>query len=156
MKSLVVTLALTVAFASSAAAQTPTAGQVQAATDLMRAMNIERTMIGMAGATADMMIQQNAALMPYRDVLVKWAGAFMTWDVFGPRMARLYADSYTEAELRELAVFYTTPVGQKTLALLPELTRKGSALGGEVAAEHIPELQRLIQQRAEELAGAKP
>jgi hypothetical protein len=156
MKHFLIGLVLTVALATSAEAQIPTTSQIQAATELLRTMDIEKTMNGMAAATADLLTQQNPMFIPYREVLLKWASGFMTWEVFGPRMARLYAESYTESELRELAVFYATPVGKKSVGLLPELTRRGQALGVEVATEHAPELQRMIQQRAAEIARKMP
>jgi len=43
--------------------------------------------------------------------------------------AALWAGSLTVPELRELAAFYRSPLGRKTVQLLPELTRLGMRLG---------------------------
>lgn len=38
-----------------------------------------------------------------------------------PDLARIYAEHYTSAELRELAAFYETPLGQKMLMVEPKI-----------------------------------
>jgi uncharacterized protein len=140
------------------AADSPSETHKQAATELLRVMDVERTMIGGASAMTDAMVQQNAMLAPYRDVILKWAGTFMTWETFGPKFVTLYTESFTESELRDLLAFYRTPTGKKALAVMPDLMQRGAMLGGEVAKEHAPELERMVRERATELEkrAAKP
>jgi hypothetical protein len=140
------------------AVESPSETHQQAATELLKVMNLERTMMAGATAMADAMIQQNQVLGPYRDVLLKWAEKFLTWEAFGPKLVALYAESFTEAELRDMITFYKTPTGQKALALMPELMRRGAMLGGEVAKEHTQELEQMVGERAAELGklSAKP
>jgi hypothetical protein len=38
----------------------------------------------------------------------------------GEQMARIYASDFTEAELKDLATFYKSPLGQKLLAQEPQ------------------------------------
>ncbi len=133
------------------AAEAPSQTHKQAATELLEVMNLKRTMMVGASVMADAMIQQNAVLAPYRDVLLKWAEKFMTWETFGPRIVALYTESFTESELRDMTAFYKTPTGQKALALVPELMRRGAMLGEEVGKEHAQELQQMIRERAAEL-----
>jgi hypothetical protein len=75
----------------------------------------------------------------------------MTWDTLGPRFVTLYEAAYTEAELRELSAFYKRPVGQKSLAVMPELLRQGAELGNTEAKVHAQELDTMIRARAAEL-----
>jgi len=56
----------------------PTAGQRDAAAKFLKVMNIERTMMAGATTMVDVQIQQNPALGPFRDVMLKWAGKYMT------------------------------------------------------------------------------
>jgi uncharacterized protein len=124
---------------------------LEAATELLVIMNVQKQMAAGAEAMADILIQQNPMLGPYRDVLLKWAASFMTWDTFGPRLIALYEAALTESELRDITAFYKTPSGQKSLAALPELTRASAALGATVAKEHKEELEAMIKTRAAEI-----
>jgi hypothetical protein len=117
-------------------------------------MDLERTM--MAGATAmiDLQVQQNATLGPFRDVMLKWAGKFMTWGAVSGPLTDLYTQTFTESELKEMTAFYKTPTGRKTLTEMPSLMQKSAALGAELAKAHTPELEQMIRDRAEEIQKA--
>ena len=105
----------------------------QAATELLTTMNVEKQMAVGAEVMADQMIRQNPVLGPYKDVILKWAATFMTWDTFGARLVAVYEESFTEAELRELNAFYKTALGQKALTVMPGLFRQSAELGSTVA-----------------------
>ena len=75
----------------------------------------------------------------------------MSWDAVGDDLARVYAEAYTEAELRELGVFYATDLGQKTIQLMPVLMQQGMEIGQQVVLERQPELERRIEERVREL-----
>ncbi|MCM8570538.1 DUF2059 domain-containing protein [Gramella jeungdoensis] len=45
------------------------------------------------------------------------------------KMAKIYMESFTEAELDKILDFYATPVGKKLVAETPTLTKKGMELG---------------------------
>jgi uncharacterized protein len=134
-----------------AAADDPSETHKKAATELLELINLEESMMGGAAAMTDVMVQQNPTLRPYRDVLLKWTEKYMTWEAFGPKVIELYTESFTEPELRDLIAFYKTPTGQKALALMPELARRGAMLGAEVANEHQEDLQQMISERAAQL-----
>lgn len=48
-------------------------------------------------------------------------------------MIQLYADTFSEAEINELIIFYQSPVGRKFLAESPRLMKIGAKLGMEEA-----------------------
>ncbi|MGE7205970.1 DUF2059 domain-containing protein [Sphingomonas sp. NPDC019816] len=48
---------------------------------------------------------------------------------------REYARAFTTAELRDLAAFYATPLGQKTLSVMPDLQRRLFPMGVKVGRE---------------------
>lgn len=154
MRFFFVCLAVNMIAGSGVAAEAISETHKQAALDLLNEMEMETTMVGSASVTADFMIEQNPVLAPYRDVLINWAASFLTWETFAPKMVEIYADSFTESELRELSDFYQTPVGKKTIRLLPELMNKGMMIGAEVAEEHRDELEIMIRKRAAELEKA--
>ena len=78
----------------------------------------------------------------------------MTWETYGPRLVGLYADAFTEAELRELIAFYKTPTGQHAIKALPELNRRRNMLAGEIAKEHAAEFIQLMHEHDAQLGKA--
>jgi hypothetical protein len=126
-------------------------GREAAARELVELTNLEHDM--MAGATAmmDAMVLQSPQLEDYRDVILARAQSVMSWEVFGPKFVRMYAEAFTEQELRDLIAFYRTPTGKKALTLLPELLSQGAQMGAIEARSRQSELQQMIQRRAEEL-----
>src|SRR5262245_40809816 len=129
----------------------PGASERDAAAAVLRAMGLERTMMAGATSMVDLQIQQNPALGPYREVMLKWVEKYMTWDAVAPALIDLYAEAFTESELKDLLKFYKTPTGQKALTELPVLMQKGAALGVEIAKKHAPELEQMIRERADEI-----
>lgn len=69
---------------------------------------------------------------------------------FKENMARLYAEAFTENELKQLTDFYNSPLGKKVTATLPELMQKGITLDQQVIASHNAELQSVIQEIVKE------
>jgi len=67
-----------------------------------------------------------------------------SWDAMKPKLAQLYADTYTEAELRDIIAFYQTPTGQKTIAKMPVLMQQSLALSMAGVQANMPEFQRRV------------
>ena len=132
--------------------------RTKAAADLVGVLDLERIVMGGATAMIDAMIEQNPNLGPYRSTILKWAERFMTWETMGPQVVALYADTFTEPELRDMIAFYKTPTGKKVLAVTPDLTRRSAAMGADIAKAHMAELQDMVRERAAELEkdGSKP
>jgi hypothetical protein len=136
----------------------PTPATLALADSLLREMDLERVMRTGGMSTFDATIQSQPAMAQFRDVVEAWYQKHLSWAEFGPAMVRVYAETFTEAELRAYVAFYRTPAGRQLARLTPELTRRGAELGAEVAARHTGELQQMIQARVLELqsAGTKP
>jgi len=60
-------------------------------------------------------------------------------------MVKLYQETYTEAEMKELLAFYKTPIGKKTLEVLPMLTKKSAMIGQQVSMKHQAAFQAKVQ-----------
>jgi len=133
----------------------PLEPHAQAAKELLQTIRVEQNMAAGAEAMANVLIQRNPTLGPYKDVILKWAASYMTWDTFGTRLVILYEDAFTERELRDITAFYKTPSGQKALVMLPQLTSKMAELGASVAQEHAAELDTMLRERAAELGKAQ-
>ncbi len=66
------------------------------------------------------------------------------WDDLKPQVAKLYAETFTEAELRDIVAFYETPTGQKVAAKLPGLFQQATALSMTRIQEKMPEFQQQV------------
>jgi len=95
--------------------------------------------------------KSNPELAPYEDVFKTWIDKVWAESDMGREFVRLYTESFTEDELRQVIAFYKTPVGQKTLQKMPELLQQGMAYGQRQAQAHLPELQEAIAARKAEL-----
>jgi hypothetical protein len=52
-----------------------------------------------------------------------------TWEKLKPDYTSLYAEMFTEEELRALTAFFNTPIGKKYVEKSPELARKSMEIG---------------------------
>lgn len=63
----------------------------------------------------------------------------------------IYDKYYTDAEIRQLIAFYQTPVGQKSIRILPTIMQD-SILAGQVWGRSlIPQVQRRVLQRLRQM-----
>lgn len=138
----------------STARRTPTPGAIAAAEQLLVLMNTERVMRAAITATFDAQVKAQPLMAPFMDVMQQWADRVITMKAMGPQLARVYAEFFSEAELRQMIAFYQSPVGRRLAAVLPELTRRGSEIGAAVAEAHTAELEAAIAKRAVELRNA--
>lgn len=132
---------------------TVSASRLAAAHEVLRVMDMERQILSGVKTMLDAQLTAAPALRQYRDVMQAWAEKYLTWGVMGDRLARVYAQTFTERELRELTAFYRTPIGQKVARVTPALMQRGADVGAAVAQEHMAELESMIQARARELQG---
>lgn len=61
------------------------------------------------------------------------------------KFAQVYMENFTEAEIDQILAFYNTPVGEKMVAITPELTRKGMAIGQQWGQELQPIMMKYMQ-----------
>jgi len=134
-----------------AIAQDQVSTHEQAVREFLDLMGVQRSMMAGATTMVDLQIQGNPALAPYREVILEWTRRYLTWDEIGPQLVKIYKESFTEPEVRELMAFYRTPVGQKALTLLPELMQKGAAIGAAVGQAHQADLVKMVEEKKQQL-----
>ncbi len=132
-------------------AATPTASQTAAARELFKALRLEESLTNTTAAMVDSEVSHNPALAPYRDIMLAWLRKYMTWDAMLPELTRLYTETYTEGEMKALAMFYSSPLGQKSIVKTPELLSKTAALGAKISQPHSAELNAQLNARRDEL-----
>ncbi len=149
-KSLLLTAALTLSFPlyATEAVKTETPAQsetILAAHTLLKTMKMDDTYKKMIQNITTMQIKQNPQLEPLKPTMMAFFEKYMGWDALKDDMAKVYANNYTAKELKELNTFYQTPVGQKTVELMPKIAAEGMQVGQAKVTEHMGELQEMIQ-----------
>ena len=124
----------------------PLTSHEQAAKDMLDCMNMGETFSKTIDSTLDLQIQQNPALKDKRKAMKTFFDRYMSWASLESDFIKIYTEAYTEEELKEITVFYKTPVGQKTVRLMPELMRKGGEIGNRRVQENMHELVKLLQE----------
>jgi len=121
--------------------------KLKAAEDLISASNIESQMSSMYAN----IINAFSAQIPeekkakYKTVMLNFLSKYMSFADLKQDMTRIYAEEFTEAELKEITRFYLTPAGKKTIEKLPVLRQKGIAIAQQKLQAHLPELQQTMQ-----------
>jgi hypothetical protein len=97
------------------------------------------------------MVKQASANVPadkkdkFIQVMTTFTDKYMNWDLIKDQMAVMYAQEFTEKELKDLAVFYRSPLGTKLNQKQPILFQKGAQLGQQAVQSHQAELQQMMQ-----------
>lgn len=99
----------------------------------------------------DLQLQQNPNLAPFRAVMMQFFQKHMSYESLKPDMLRIYAETFTGAELKEINAFYSTEVGKKTIEKMPALMTQGAQIGAARVQANIGELQEMIKAEAARL-----
>ncbi len=128
-----------------------TAASAAAAMELFKAMNLPNNIQDTAAAMIDSEVGRNPGLNPFRETMLNWLKKYMTWDAMVPELTKLYTSTFTDDELKQMAAFYASPAGKKSLEKLPELMQRTAMIGASLAQPHSDELKAAMTARSEEL-----
>jgi hypothetical protein len=152
-RTLLAALALVIALAARAEAQHSPSHHA-AALELLTVMHIPEALQASQATALRAQVQANPQLRGVEGVLRDFFARYLSWDMLKDPYAELYANTFTEAELREMTAFYRTPVGQKLARSSPALMRQGADLGDHIVQQHMSELQEMIRRQLE--TGGRP
>lgn len=125
----------------------PSPARLALADSLLREMHVDTLLHESMKVGFEMMVRQQPTLAMYRDVFDQWAAKYLTWAEFGPPFKRLYAEEFTDDELRSLIAFYATPAGQKAASKQAELTQRGGEIGRAIGEKYSSQFQDMIRAR---------
>lgn len=153
-KILLLALSLVLCGAGRAAAQPePSASHMAAAVELLESMNIADALQLSINTMLEVQMQANPDMRQLEDVMREFFAKYMSWESLKDGYARIYANTFTENELRQITTFYRTPVGQKVARSMPQLMAEGAKLGERAVTDHQMELQQMILRRLEQGSG---
>ena len=124
----------------------PLSTHEQAAKEMLDCMNLDENFSKSIDNMLDLQVQQNPALKDKRKAMKTFFDRYMSWASLEGDFIRIYKDAFTEEELKQLTAFYQTPVGQKSIQLMPEMMRKGGEIGNKRVQDNMPELVKLMQE----------
>ncbi len=153
MRTLLIACGLMVPTVGAAQTTTPPAQPATAVSaesmSLARELTSLLDLAGNASAGMDVMLDalqsQNPQLSEFRSVLQRWARKLFSSEEAATAFARAYAESFTEAELRDVVTFMRTPSGRRFAAAQGELTRRGAEIGKQLAENNQGELMQMLQ-----------
>ncbi|MBA1420192.1 MAG: DUF2059 domain-containing protein [Epsilonproteobacteria bacterium] len=112
---------------------------------LLATMNMKESYEGMIKRITQMQIQANPQLKAIEPAIEAFFTKFMGWEAQKGDIAALYAKNYTVEELKELNKFYQSPLGQKTVQIMPQLAAASAQIGQSRMMEHMPEMKAMIE-----------
>lgn len=130
----------------TATAAEPTKSHKDAAESVLQSMNLDKQFESAIDVMLAQRIKTDPRLDPFKDVMKAFFKKHMSYEALKVDLIKMYADTFTESELKELATFYKSPLGKKMIEKQPALIQKGAELGGRKVQENIGELQRMIQE----------
>ena len=143
-----------------AAAQEPSPERVRAAEALLVTMHADSLFKLTTEQRMSAQLRANPTIAPYESEMRDFFGRYLRWEDVRGDMVRVYAETYTEDELHQLAAFYQTPLGRRLLETMPALSQRTAELTQQRVMAHMPELVQSIMGRmtapAAVASGKKP
>ncbi len=151
-------LAATLATTVPVAARAADAAAAAAARDLIQTMDLQSMIDKMLGVLTPMIVQQVKAENPEipDEILTVISQEFMTalkedYATFEKGAVAVYTSHFTADELRDVAAFYRTPTGRKTLEKMPLVTQQSMVLGQKWAQASMPRAIERVKRRLAEM-----
>lgn len=119
--------------------------------EITGATNLGRQMAAAAAARTGEMIKRQKPETPQRaiDVLPEEVGAVFDAHMgeFTAMLVPIYDRYFTGPEIKEMIAFYSTPIGKKTVSVLPQLTMESMAAGQKWGQGLGPEVVERLKAR---------
>jgi len=112
---------------------------------LLATMNMKQSYEGMIKRITQMQVEANPKLKDIEPIIQEFFTKYMGWETQRGDIAALYAKNYTADELKELNKFYQTPLGQKTVQIMPQLAAASAQIGQGRMMKHMPEMKAMIE-----------
>ncbi len=77
----------------------------------------------------------------------EFSRAFSAPDGIQAQCVDLYGRFFTHEDVTALLAFYATPVGRKTLTVLPQIVQDSMAIGQQWAQANVPRIINILQER---------
>lgn len=118
----------------------------KAVNQLFKAINVSALVDKTQDAVLESQLKNDPCLEPFKGVIRDFYHKEMGWSAFEPKMRALYMKEFSEDEIKQMAAFYESPVGQKALKKAPDLMIESVTIGYELSGQKEGELKRVIEE----------
>jgi hypothetical protein len=80
----------------------------------------------------------------FTDEMTAFMNKYMPLESFKSQFVKIYAETFTENELKQLIDFYSSPIGKKVIDKIPALMQKGMTMSQMTLKDHFDELQSIV------------
>jgi hypothetical protein len=131
-------------------AERVTDAELTLAQQLVELMDVQGAAVQGVRVMLNAQVAANPQLREYRGILEDWASDIFSGEEAGQAFARLYAETFTESELRDLIAFYESPTGRRVTSEQIHVTTRAEEIGRELAEAHSADLMIRLQAAMEE------
>ena len=156
MKQCLMGLLVVLMLGLTLSAAEPTKGGTAAALELLTVMKMDKTLADSMEQMIQLQVQQNPGIAPYKEVMRKFLMKYMSFESLKGEFARIYAEEFTEQEIRDMIAFYRTPTGAKAIAKMSILMAKGSQIGAQRVQQNMAELNEMLRVEQERQQKTQP
>lgn len=112
---------------------------------ILEVSNTEAQMQQMMSQMLDLQLRSKPTLTPYKETLLQFMQKYLGYDILKDEFVKVYADTFTTDELRQIADFRSSDVGLKASKLLPSLTLRVTEIAIERIKANSDELNAMIE-----------
>lgn len=121
---------------------------------LFEAMHLQQVLDIALDNAIKVQLEANPKIRQFEGVMRRFMGKYLSLKGVREPLTRLYVERFSELELVQLAAFYRTPLGERTLSELPKLLEEGGKIGLSLVQEHMDELKSMIRDEMMRSGGA--
>jgi hypothetical protein len=141
---------------AQAAPDAALAADIQKLLDLTKASQLGTQMASLVSQQVIQGLKQSQPNMPPRaaEVIQQFLGeqfaiAFSASSPDGmmPKLVAVYANHFTQQDIRGLIAFYNTDLGQKLINQTPLIVSESATVGQEWAAQHMPDMLAALERK---------
>lgn len=142
----------------------PADPKVEVALELIEAVHMDRMFDQLEPQLAKMMQQQVAQIVPCDAAkpvseaigkdFAKMFDEMMDIERMKVDIAAIYAETFSESEMRQILEFYHSPAGEKMIEKMPELMQKSMQISQDQVQTMQPKMMAMMQSHDAELRAA--
>jgi uncharacterized protein len=128
-------------------------GEIALALQLVDLADMRGAALAGVGVMLDQQVEMQPELAPFRNILEDWAKDVFTSQEAADGFARLYAETFTEGELRDMVAFFRSPTGRRMASEQASISARAEEIGQQLAESRSEDL---LSRLTEAMGGEKP
>ena len=153
MRKLILILSLVLGLSLTATADE--ASHKELVEQLFTVTNMQEGFDNTCREVIDMQLRSNPMMESFKDVITDFFTKYMSWESLKPEITKLYMETFTEDELRDIVSFLSSPVGIMYTEKSFDLTLKCMELGQKRVTDNMGELEAMLAEQANKLIEAE-